>query len=144
MKKISRSALLPYSSKMMFELVNNIESYPEFLPWCGGSSIVESSDSIMVANVVIAKAGVKKSFTTRNTLVPFERIELQLVDGPFKVLFGSWSFHELDADSCKIVLNISFEMKSGVLNIVLSNMFEKITATLVDSFCTRAKDIYGK
>lgn len=143
MKKITRSALLPYSSEQMFHLVNDVERYPEFLPWCGDAKVVASHPSEMVASVTIAKAGIEQTFTTRNHLVPFERIEMQLVDGPFKALTGEWSFKALDESACKVVLDISFEMKAGILNVAVGTVFEKIASTLVDSFCNRAKEVYG-
>ncbi len=143
MKKISRSALLPYSAEQVYGLVNDVESYPEFLPWCGGAEILEQGESFMVASVTIAKAGVRQTFVTRNHLVPNQRIEMQLVEGPFQSLLGEWEFKALDTDACKVLLDISFEMKSGLLSVAIGAMFEQIASTLVDSFCQRAKQVYG-
>ncbi|WP_173272668.1 type II toxin-antitoxin system RatA family toxin [Thiosulfatimonas sediminis] len=142
MKKITRTALLPYSAKQMYDLVNDVRAYPQFLPWCGGADILEQSDSDMRASVTIAKAGLSQTFTTQNHLVEAKRIEMQLIDGPFKALRGEWSFKALDADACKILFEIEFEVKSGLLNLAIGPVFEQIASSLVDSFCERAKQIY--
>ncbi|VAW46684.1 Ribosome association toxin RatA [hydrothermal vent metagenome] len=143
MKKISRTALLPYSALQMYHLVNNVAAYPEFLPWCGATGVLSETESEMVARVTIAKAGLQQTFETRNHLVPGERIEMHLVEGPFKYLKGEWNFKPLDVDACKIQFEVEFEVSSGVLNMALGTVFEHISSTLVDSFCERAKVIYG-
>ncbi|MBF6057884.1 MULTISPECIES: type II toxin-antitoxin system RatA family toxin [Thiomicrorhabdus] len=142
MKKIARTALLPYSAKQMYDLVNDVARYPEFLPWCGGSEVLSATDSYMEASVTIAKAGIKQTFQTRNHLVPGQRIEMQLIEGPFKYLRGEWQFKVLDTDACKILFEIEFEMSSGLLSAAIGPIFEQIASTLVDSFCERAKQIY--
>ncbi|MEA3405354.1 MAG: type II toxin-antitoxin system RatA family toxin [Pseudomonadota bacterium] len=142
MKKITRTALLPYSAKQVFDLVNDVASYPEFLPWCGGSEVLSETDSEMNAKVTIAKAGIKQTFETRNHLVQGQRIEMHLVDGPFKSLRGEWEFKVLDVDACKILFEVEFEVSSGILNAAIGPIFEQIANTLVDSFCERAKQVY--
>lgn len=143
MKKISRTALLPYSAQQVFDLVNDVASYPQFLPWCGGSEVVSESNSEMVAKVTIAKAGIKQTFETRNHLVPGQRIQMNLVDGPFKSLRGVWEFKVLDVDACKIQFEVEFEVKSGLLSAAIGPIFEHIANTMVDSFCERAKQVYS-
>ena len=143
MKKISRTALLPYSAQQVYDLVNDVAAYPEFLPWCGAAEVLSETELEMVARVTIAKAGLHKTFETKNHLVPGERIEMHLVEGPFKYLRGEWVFKPLDVDACKIQFEVEFEVSSGVLNMALGTMFEQISSTLVDSFCERAKAIYG-
>ena len=143
MKKISRTALLPYSAQQVFDLVNDVVSYPQFLPWCGGSEVVSESNSEMVAKVTIAKAGIKQTFETRNHLVPGQRIQMNLVDGPFKSLRGVWEFKVLDVDACKIQFEVEFEVKSGLLSAAIGPIFEHIANTMVDSFCERAKQVYS-
>ncbi|MEF1219093.1 SRPBCC family protein, partial [Photobacterium damselae] len=95
MPQISRSALVPFSAQQMFELVNDVASYPAFLPGCAGTKIIESSEQYMMAAVDVSKAGIRKTFVTRNQLVEARAIEMQLVDGPFKKLVGGWTFTEL-------------------------------------------------
>lgn len=142
MKKITRSALLPYSAKKMYDLVNDVEAYPEFLPWCGAAEVKSCDGSSMSASVTIAKAGIKQTFTTKNHLVDGKRIEMQLLDGPFKSLKGEWEFKVLDEDACKILFEVEFEVSSGLLNMAVGPIFEQIASTLVDSFCERAKAVY--
>ena len=143
MKKITRTALLPYSAQQVFDLVNDVNAYPQFLPWCGGAEVVAESDSEMTAKVTIAKAGIKQTFETRNHLVPGHRIQMNLVDGPFKSLRGEWEFKVLDVDACKILFEVEFEVNSGLLNAAIGPIFEQIANTLVDSFCERAKQVYS-
>lgn len=143
MKKITRSALLPYSSELIYNLVNDVDKYPEFLPWCGGSEVIESSGNEMVASVTIAKMGVNQTFVTRNTLTTNESIEMQLVEGPFSALTGVWTFKALADDACKIEFEVSFEVSNGLLNAAIGTVFEQIASTFVQSFCDRAKQVYG-
>ncbi len=142
MKKITRTALLPYSAQQVFDLVNDVAAYPEFLPWCGGAEVLSESASEMQAKVTIAKAGISQTFATRNHLVPGKRIEMHLVDGPFKSLRGEWEFKVLDVDACKILFEVEFEVSSGILNAAIGPIFEQISNTMVDSFCERAKQVY--
>lgn len=141
MKKITRSALLPYSSLDMFNIVNDVNSYSEFLPWCSDSLVLESDEHSLVARVDISKAGIKQSFTTRNQLIVGKSIQLTLVDGPFSHLAGIWEFTALDSHACKISLNLDFEVNNAIFNFALSALFEQIASTLVESFCVRAKEI---
>lgn len=143
MKKISRTALLPYSALQMYNLVNDVAAYPEFLPWCGGAEVISETESEMVAKVTIAKAGLRQTFETKNHLVVGERIEMHLLEGPFKHLKGEWIFKPLDVDACKIQFEVEFEVSNGVLKMAIGTVFEHISSTLVDSFCERAKIIYG-
>lgn len=143
MKKIVRSALLPYSANEVYKLVNDVASYPEFLPWCGGAEVISATEHSMRAGVIIAKAGIKQKFVTDNHLVPGRRIEMHLTDGPFKSLRGEWEFKPLDEDACKIQFEVEFEMNNGLLNLAIGPIFEQIASTMVDSFSKRAKQIYG-
>ncbi len=143
MKKIARTALLPYSAKQMYDIVNDVAAYPEFLPWCGASHVVSQSNLEMVASVTIAKAGIRQTFQTRNHLVPGERIEMQLQEGPFKSLKGEWQFKVLNFEACKIQFEVEFEVSNGLLSAAIGPIFEHIASTMVDSFCERAKQVYG-
>lgn len=141
MKTIERSALMPFSAEKMFDLVNDVASYPEFLPWCGGSKVIESTEEKMVASVTIKKAGIEQTFTTENALEIGRKISMNLQDGPFESLQGFWEFKPLMDDACKISFRVEFEMKSGMLSVVLGPIFEQIASTMVDSFCKRAKQV---
>jgi len=142
--EISRSALLPYPARSIYDIVNTVEAYPEFLPWCGGTELHSADETSMEASIKISVAGVQQWFRTRNSMVPGESIEINLVDGPFKRLQGHWSFFPLDAEGCKIELVLAFEFKRGLAAAVIGPAFTRIANTLVDSFCQRAHELYGK
>nr|WP_086940869.1 SRPBCC family protein [Thaumasiovibrio occultus] len=142
MPQINRTALVPYSAQQMFELVNDVNAYPEFLPGCVSSQILEQSDAHMTASLDVAKAGVRKTFVTHNVLQEFNQIEMRLVDGPFKKLVGGWKFIELDAQACKIELVLDFEFKNSVVELAFGRVFKELTNSMVQAFTKRAKEVY--
>lgn len=142
MKKVSRSALLPYSAEQMFDLVNDVASYPEFLPWCSESQVLASSESEMLATLTVSKAGVSHSFTTRNQLDEPSSIRLSLVDGPFSSLEGRWQFSQLGGDGCKTEMDLKFDFNSTLLNATFGKVFSQAADTMVDAFCERAAEVY--
>ena len=127
----------------MFELVNNINDYPQFLNWCEDVSILNQSDDQITASVQINKGGLKQTFSTENTLRPFRLIEMQLLDGPFEQLSGEWRFEPLGENATKVFLNLEFKFESKLLDISLSPIFTKIANSQLDAFVARAKKIYG-
>ena len=143
MSQVNRSALLPYSAEQMYDIVNDVAAYPAFLPWCDDSRVISVDEGSMIVELTVAISGAKQSFTTRNDLFRPERIELQLVGGPFRRLAGSWQFHSLGEDGCRVEMQLSFEIDSKLGGSVLSKVFERATNTLVDAFCDRADHIYG-
>lgn len=143
MPKVSKSALLEYSAAQMFNLVNDIASYPKFLPWCSGARILKQDDDMIEASIDISHSGVHKSFTTRNTLLPYQSIQLNLLDGPFKSLQGFWHFQALQEDACKVSLELEYEFSSKLLGLVVGPVFNQIANSLVDAFCDRAGIVYG-
>ena len=144
MRQVDRSALLPYSAEQMFELVNDVSAYPAFLPWCNASRIISVEPEVLVAELTVARSGITQSFTTRNLLYRPERIELQLVDGPFKKLAGSWDFRSLGQDGCRVEMQLSFEVDSRLAGVLLERVFEQATNSLVDAFCQRADELYDR
>ncbi|WP_153447607.1 SRPBCC family protein [Vibrio algicola] len=142
MPHVNRSALVSFSAEQMFFLVNDVESYPEFLPGCSGSKLIESSDTALIASVDVAKAGIKKTFTTANVMIPGRVIELQLVDGPFKSLTGRWNFIPLDEFACKIEFQLDFEFTSKLIEMAFGKVFKDLTNNMVNSFTQRAKQVY--
>ena len=144
MPKVSKSALLSYSAAQIFNLVNDIPAYPEFLPWCSGARVLRQDDNMVEASVEISHSGVNKSFTTRNILTPYESIELNLLDGPFKSLQGVWRFQALQENACKVSLDLQYEFSSKLLGLVVGPVFNQIANSLVDAFCERAKSVYGE
>jgi len=143
MAQVKRSALVMFSAAQMYNLVNDVASYPQFLPGCVGSKVVSSSDHQMVASVDVAKAGISKTFTTENTLVLNERVDMRLVDGPFKSLQGGWTFLALDEQACKISLDLEFEFSNKLAELAFGKVFNELAANMVSAFTQRAKVIYG-
>lgn len=141
--RIQRSALLPYPAPALFDLVNDVASYPEFLPWCRASQVLEVSDSHMLASLEVAKGSLSQRFVTRNTLHPGQRIEMNLQEGPFTRLHGVWEFKALGDKACKISLDLSFDYAGPLVRATLGPLFNQATNTLVDAFCQRAKQLYG-
>jgi len=140
---ISRSALVMYSSQQMFDLINNVSDYPEFLPWCAGATVLEQDDLQMVASLDVKKGGVRQRFTTRNRFDGNERISMALLDGPFQRLSGGWQFISLSADACKVVLELEFELKKGITKLTFGPVFNQAANSMVDAFCERARAVYG-
>ena len=143
MPVIERSALLPYPAGYLYHLVNDVESYPEFLPWCGDAQIHRADADSMEASILIVKGGLKQWFKTRNRLEPERSIQLNLVEGPFRFLEGNWSFEALD-EGCRIELILRFEMKRGLAAAMIAPAFTRIANTLVDSFCERARALHER
>ena len=127
----------------MFELVNNIDDYSQFLNWCDSSAILNQSDNQITASVEINKGGIKQTFSTLNTLTPYKSIAMELVDGPFDVLSGEWRFEPLGDNAAKIHLDLQFKFKSMLIDMTLSPVFKNIANSQLDSFVERAKYIYG-
>lgn len=141
MPEISRSALLPYPASFMYDIVNQVEAYPEFLPWCGGARLHQADDTSMEASINISVGGLNQWFKTRNSMVPGKSIEIELVDGPFKRLHGHWRFSALEDEGSKIELVMKFEFKRGLAAAVIAPAFTRIANTMVDSFCQRAREL---
>lgn len=142
MYKVERSALVGHSAQQMFELVNDVDRYEEFLPWCGGSRVLERDESSYVASVDIAFKGIRKSFTTRNSATPGERIDVDLVDGPFRKLTGHWAFKDLGDEGSRIGLELEFDFAGGLIGRVLGPVFKIIADSMVDSFTREADKVY--
>jgi len=140
---VNRSALVPHSSLEMFALVDDVSSYGDFLPWCGGSRVLEEDENEKIAEVDIAFKGVSQSFSTRNRLEVGKSIDMVLVDGPFKQLYGRWEFAPLSESACKISLSVEFKFSSRVAEVAIGPLFSQITGSMVDAFVQRAKEVYG-
>ena len=140
---VERSAIVKYTPGQMFALVNDVGRYPEFLPWCVGSRVVEASESHQVASVKIAIGVMRTEFTTRNALRPDEAITMELVDGPFRSLTGHWGFAAISDRGSRIQFRVEFEFKNRLTAAALSSTFETLCGTIVDAFAQRAKAVYG-
>ncbi|MCW8877955.1 MAG: type II toxin-antitoxin system RatA family toxin [Kangiellaceae bacterium] len=143
MEKIKRSALIPYSAEKMFRLVDDIEQYPDFVPYCKSSQVMSREQSTVCAKLEVAKRGIAKSFTTRNTLTPDEKIRMELVDGPFKYLSGEWRFIALAEDACKIELELEFEFSNKLTSMAFASIFNQLIQSMVSAFTQRAEKVYG-
>lgn len=141
--KIQRSALLPYSAAQLYQLVNDVERYPEFLPWCASSELISADDTQMRATLTAAKLGISHTFMTQNRLLANERIEINLVEGPFKHLHGVWEFRALAEDACKMSLDLEFDYSGALIRATLGPLFTHAANTMVDAFCSRARQLYG-
>lgn len=143
MRSAHRSALVPYSAQQMYELVDDIGAYPEFLPWCSDARILNRDGDTVEATLELNKSGIRKSFTTRNTGHPYEGIELRLVGGPFRHLEGGWRFTDLPGHGSKVVLDIDFEFESTLVDVIFGSFFEDTCNSLVDAFTQRAVTVYA-
>jgi ribosome-associated toxin RatA of RatAB toxin-antitoxin module len=135
---------MPYTAEAMYQLVADVETYPEFLPWCRSAGIQQSEGDEVLARIDIARGPVRSSFTTRNWFRPGESIRMSLVQGPFKRLEGEWRFTPLGEDGSKIELRLEFDFSSGLLQATVGKVFQRIAETMVEAFCRRAHSIYGK
>lgn len=144
MREVKRSALVPYSADEIYRLVDDIDTYDDFLPWCVGARVSKRTKKSVQATLELEKGGVSKEFTTLNKLTPGRRIEMSLLDGPFNHLQGVWQFEPLSESACKVSLDIHYEFSNPVVDILFGPGFKEILASLVDAFVQRARDVYGE
>jgi ribosome-associated toxin RatA of RatAB toxin-antitoxin module len=143
MTTITRSALVMHSAEQMFDLVNDVRRYPEFLQGCKATEVLNEADDFIEATLTISKAGVNQSFSTHNNLVRPERMEMRLLDGPFTRFEGIWRFQALSDEACKVSLDMEFEMANKLAGAAMGAVFKQVAGMMVDSFVKRAKEIYG-
>jgi ribosome-associated toxin RatA of RatAB toxin-antitoxin module len=139
---IRQGAVVPYTVDQMYELVNGVEAYPEFLPWCSAARVLERNETELTASLTFQAAGAKQTFTTRNRMQPGRRIDVQLVDGPFRYLNGFWEFIP-EGTGSRLRLEMQFEFSNRLLQIALNKAFSRIIDSLVDAFTRRAEQLYG-
>lgn len=143
MREIHRSALVPYTAEEMFSLVNDVESYPDFLPWCRSAEIRELGENEVEAGLEFSRGGLHRRFSTHNRLEPGRAIRMTLASGPFRVLEGDWSFRSLGEEGCKVALDLRFEFASRLLEAVFAPVFAEMMNSLVDAFVARARRLHG-
>ena len=143
MINIQKSLLVPYTASQMFALVDAVERYPEFLPWCGSTTLLQRDAQITRATLEINFHGIRQRFTTENPKSEPAWMEIKLVEGPFRSLEGSWRFTELGGHGCKIDFNMRYEFASRLLEKLVGPVFSHIANTLADAFVKRAKKVYG-
>jgi ribosome-associated toxin RatA of RatAB toxin-antitoxin module len=140
---IHKNVIVPYSAAQMYGLVNDIEKYPEFLPWCKTSEIINRTEDEICASLTLAKSGMQKTFTTCNRLQSNKMVQVRLINGPFKQLQGFWQFDALSDSSCRIVFNLEFEFNNKLIALAFGSVFNQVSQTLVDAFTQRAVQLYG-
>jgi ribosome-associated toxin RatA of RatAB toxin-antitoxin module len=152
MKHVRKSVLLWYSPHEIYQLVVEVEQYPQFLPWCGRAEVLARDDQGQTARLHLAYAGIRQAFTTKNVQVADASVHVGLVDGPFSLLDGLWRFVPLPlpaskgsagGDGCKIEFELRYEFANAILETAISPVFDRIADTLVDSFVRRAEQVYG-
>lgn len=141
MSEVNKSMLVGYSAQQMFALVDAVESYPEFLPWCGGAGYRDERRTR--ATIEINFRGIRQSFTTENTKDAPHALHMKLVEGPFRTLDGGWRFTELSGQGCKIEFRLHYEFSSRLLEKLVGPVFSHIANTIVDGFIRRAEKVYG-
>ncbi|NDP47529.1 MAG: type II toxin-antitoxin system RatA family toxin [Sulfuriferula multivorans] len=142
MARVEKSVLVAHPPERMFELVDRVEDYPVFLPWCGGTELKIRDEDLTVATIHIAYMGIRQSFTTENTKIYPHEMKIKLRDGPFSELEGNWAFIPLGEEACKIEFRLRYVFSSRVLETILAPVFSHITNTFVDAFVRRADEMF--
>jgi len=148
MAEIRRSARVPYSAQQMLNLVNDIEAYPRFLHWCSDARVEKTDGPVVVAALDIGLSGIHKTMRTRNTTTPVSAdgrasIRLEMLDGPLQRLHGSWSFADISADGCEVVLMLEYETHRTPFGLLLRTLFDEIANSQLNAFSSRAAEVYG-
>lgn len=143
MTRVQRSALLPYTAERLFQLVDDIESYPDYMDGCVGAAVLHRDAGYVEARLDLARGGIQHSFSTRNRLLAHQAIELELLEGPFETFRGRWQFQALGDSACKLSLDLEFTFNNGVLGVAAGKLFDSVTANLVEALSRRARDLYG-
>ena len=149
MKHVKKSVLLWYTPHEIYQLVVDVEKYPEFLPWCERVEVLSRDEQGPTARLHLAYSGIRHAFTTRNVQVPDESVHIKLVDGPFSLLDGTWRFvplqqaSEAESKACKIEFELRYAFSNGALEALISPVFDRIANTFVDAFVKRAEQVYG-
>jgi ribosome-associated toxin RatA of RatAB toxin-antitoxin module len=140
---VEKSVLVGYSAQQMFALVDAVEAYPQFLPWCSGIDVLHRDDTRTRATLHINYHGAKQSFTTENAKEPPRMMIVRLVEGPFRMLDGKWHFSALAEHACKVEFRLHYEFSSRLLEMLVGPVFSYIANTMVDAFVKRADELYG-
>lgn len=142
MVRLERSALVAYSASQMFDLVNDIEHYPQFMQGCKSARVISRAEHELVGELCLAKAGISHRFTTRNALARPTHIDMQLVEGSFSAFHARWTFTALNETACKVMLNMEFEFKTGLVEFAAEKLFSSSANNLVDALVARATVVY--
>lgn len=142
MTRVYKEAVVDYSQQEIFDLINNVEHYPEFVPGCISTEILSKQDNMLTAKVVVSKAIYTKSFTTKNTFYPYERVNIELIEGPLKRLSGAWILEPISDNSTKVKLDLDISLKSDFLDMIFGDIVHNMMSTMVEAFVDRAKVVY--
>lgn len=143
MSHVVKSALVPFSAAQMYALVADVDGYRDFLPWCRDSAVVSRSENELIGRIDVAKGPIHKTFSTRNRLRQDERIDIDLVDGPFRRLDGHWRFEALEEAACKVSLDLEFEFANRLLAGAFAPLFKEVAEAMLDAFVKRAHQVHG-
>jgi ribosome-associated toxin RatA of RatAB toxin-antitoxin module len=143
MREIKRTALVPHPPELMFALINDVERYPEFVPWCTRAHVDARSEREIVATLAVRRGPLRTEFTTRNELDPHRAIRLHLVRGPFSLLEGQWLLTPIGTTGCRVELSLRFAFASAVSGALFEPVFEHTAASLLDAFAARARALHG-
>lgn len=143
MKTVEKKVLVPHSAEQMFELVDKVEDYPDFLPWYGKTEVLEREGNRLKARLHMDYKGVKQSFATCNRNIPGREIRMELLDGPFKTLDGTWKFNDLGGDCCQIEFYLQYDFANPLLAALISPVFSHLAGRLVDAFIAEADKRYA-
>jgi ribosome-associated toxin RatA of RatAB toxin-antitoxin module len=142
-REIKRFALVTYTPEQMFDLVVDVERYCEFLPWVAGAQVHEKSDAGLLASMTMERGGVRQSFTTRNVTQRPDWMTLSLVEGPFRMLEGTWSFKPIGTEGTRVELVMKFQFANPLATMLFGKAFEQSVGELIDAFVLRARQMYG-
>jgi ribosome-associated toxin RatA of RatAB toxin-antitoxin module len=143
MKNLHKSSIISYLAEDMYNLVANIRSYPDFVPYCVDSDIITTSDNIVTAYIELSFHGIKKKFSTKNTMHPNNKITMKLIDGPLDFLEGCWEFKQVNNNSSKISLDISYTVSGFAYAGIFETAIGSVSEQILKSFIKRAQEIYG-
>ena len=135
--------LVSFAPEQMFTLIDAVEDYPKFLPWCGGAEVLQRDERITRAAITINYHGIRQRFTTENMKSEPSEMVIRLVEGPFRSLDGYWRFTDLAGHGCKVELCLTYEFSSRILEKLVGPVFDHIANTLVDAFARRAEQLHG-
>lgn len=147
MKTVNKSVLIWYTPLEMYQLVTDVASYPQFLPWCDHASVLEIHPDGVTAEIGISFGGIRQTFTTRNTHSQPDKVDIVMVNGPFSTLEGHWHFHALGDGTqraAKVELLLNYGFSNAALAALVGPVFDRIAASLVDAFVKRAQQVYGE
>ncbi|WP_295404845.1 type II toxin-antitoxin system RatA family toxin [uncultured Thiocystis sp.] len=140
---VRKSALVSHSASQMFDLVYDVGSYPKFLPWCQSTQVISESEDRICGRIEVARMGIHQTFSTCNRFDRDRRMDIDLLDGPFRKLVGGWNFIPLREDASKVELELDFEFSGRLIDKAFGAVFSQIANSLVDAFCKRADEVYG-